>query len=169
MLGLGTAAPTTDIARHTLDDEDLARRSGARLLISAGTASAVEAIAHRIHTSSARADFPFVHRSAGIFPSEPGLLTAACANLLDAANGGSLLLSDVETMPSSVQEELVDLLDALDLAHGSAASVRLVAGTTVELFDRVVSGRFSERLFYRLNVLHLMASGSRADAVRSDA
>jgi DNA-binding NtrC family response regulator len=137
--------------------EDLASHSDSRLLITAGTQARVETIARRIHAAGTRAGLPFIRISAGAFPNEPGMLRATCSRLLEVATGGSLLMSDVETMPRLVQRQLIELLDELELARPPAAAVRLVSGTTVFLFDRVKAGRFSEQLFYRLNVLHLMA------------
>jgi Sigma-54 interaction domain len=34
-------------------------------------------------------------------------------------------------------------------------AVRLMAGTTVSLRERIADGAFSERLFYRLNIIHV--------------
>jgi DNA-binding NtrC family response regulator len=48
------------------------------------------------------------------------------------------------------------MLEELHRAGAPGSDVRLVSGTTVLLFDRLGSGRFSERLFYRLNVLHVV-------------
>jgi DNA-binding NtrC family response regulator len=63
-------------------------------------------------------------------------------------------------MPSIVQNQLLDLLAELELARAPSAAVRLVCGTSVSLLDRIAAGTFSERLFYRLNMIHLMADGS---------
>ena len=82
--------------------------------------------------------------------------------------GGSLLLSDVETMPPLVQDRLIELLDELQLERAPAAAIRLVSGTTVLLRDRVLAGGFSERLFYRLNILHLMAEGDTLEVESHD-
>ena len=78
-----------------------------------------------------------------------------CTGLLHAAAGGSILLSDVEEMPPVVQPVLLELLAELALARPRSAAVRLMSGTTVSLLDRVTAGTFSNRLFYRLNVIHL--------------
>jgi len=43
------------------------------------------------------------------------------------------------------------------LAGAAVAWVRLISGTTVSLLDRFAAGTFSEQLFYRLNIIHLMA------------
>jgi transcriptional regulator of aromatic amino acid metabolism len=37
-----------------------------------------------------------------------------------------------------------------------SVAVRLMAGTTVSIRDRIADGAFSERLFYRLNIIHVL-------------
>jgi DNA-binding NtrC family response regulator len=86
-----------------------------------------------------------------------------CAGLLDAAAGGSVLISAVEEMPALVQKALIDLLAGLESARRPSAAVRLISGTTVSLLDRVEAGTFSDRLFYRLNIIHLRAGAGLPD------
>ena len=154
-------------------NEAVAGRSAMRVLITAKTALAVETIGRRIHAASAGAESNFVRFRAGRFPIEPARLRATCTRLLELAAGGTLLLSDIETMPGVVQHSVIELFD--ELARTRAVKVRLVSGTTVLLFNHVVAGTFSERLFYRLNVVHVddawtveaAAGPSHLDAVRS--
>jgi len=94
--------------------------------------------------------------AAGDLPVGAQALKDACVQFLDAAAGGTVLLSAVEEMPAAVQEALDDLLSGLESARRSTAAVRLISGTTVSLLDRVATGTFSERLFYRLNIIHFM-------------
>ena len=138
-------------------DVNVASRSPARLLITASTPQAVETLARRIHGIGPRAQFPFVVASAGELPVGAQALRDGCVRVIDAAAGGSVLVSAVEDMPAAVQETLIDLLAGLESERAPSAAVRLIAGTTVSLLDRVAAGRFSERLFYRLNIIHLMA------------
>ena len=156
------AADQEDHALAWLAGEDLnvASRSPARLLITASTPQAVETLARRIHGIGPRAEFPFVMTGAGELPIGAQALRDACARLLDAAAGGSVLLTAVEDMPSAAQTALIDLLAALESARRPSAAVRLISGTTVSLLDRVAAGTFSERLFYRLNIIHLVAGGA---------
>ena len=58
---------------------------------------------------------------------------------------------------AAAPEALIDLLAGLESARVPSAAVRLISGTTVSLLDRVAAGTFSERLFYRLNTIHLAA------------
>ena len=137
------------------DDINVASRSSARLLITAATPHAVETLARRVHASGPRAQSPFVMTCAGELPVGAQVLNDDCVRLLDAAAGGSVLISAVEEMPPIVQEALSDLLAGLESVRRPSAAVRLISGTTVSLLDRVAAGRFSDRLFYRLNIIHL--------------
>jgi DNA-binding NtrC family response regulator len=150
--------------RHTVlpvlvvDDEVLAGRSGARLLITAVTRDGVEALARRVHGAGLRAGFPFVHTSACHLSSQLDALSEQCRGLLDDAAGGSLLINGVEEMPPAVQHQLIGLLAALEDMRRPSATVRLMSGTTESLLHRVKAGLFSERLFYQLNSIHLITA-----------
>ena len=150
--------------RGGVEDERIASRFSAMLLITASTPGEVESLAHRIHVSSGRAAAPFLSVRAGAFPIEPWALREQCSALLDAAICGSVLMTDVEEMPVLVQEVLLDLLAELQSARARSAAVRLISGTTVPLLDRVAAGMFSEPLFYRLNVIHLVVKPDPASA-----
>jgi DNA-binding NtrC family response regulator len=141
------------------EDEDVASRSAARLLITASTQEDVEGLARRIHGAGRRAELPFVDTWACDLPMEAKALREHYFGFLDAAAGGSMLIRDVEDMPPIVQESLLELLDGLEFAGHPSFAVRLISGTTVSLLDRVTAGTFSDRLFYRLNVIHLMVGG----------
>ena len=62
-------------------------------------------------------------------------------------------------MPAVVQESLIETLAQLQGASDPVDAVRLIAGTTVVLHDCIVAGTFSERLFYRLNIIHVVMPG----------
>jgi hypothetical protein len=118
----------------------------------------------RLHDAGPRGRFPFVQTWAVEFPVGPDPLKEYCAGLLDSAAGGSLLVNAVEEMPASVQDAMIDLLRDLESARAPSDTAQLISGTTVPLLDRVAAGTFSERLCYRLNVIHLMA-GKGSEAV----
>jgi sigma-54 dependent transcriptional regulator, acetoin dehydrogenase operon transcriptional activator AcoR len=163
MHNLGTAERVDLVALLAVEDEELANQSPVRLLITAPTAQAVETLARRIHGAGPRAQFPFVQTGAVELPVGPELLKEYCARLLDSAAGGTLLVSAVEEMPATVQDAMIDLLGGLESARVLSAMARLISGTTVSLRDRVAAGTFSERLFYRLNIIHLtVGNGSEA-------
>jgi DNA-binding NtrC family response regulator len=156
MHNVRTAESSYALALLAVEDEDAAGRSDATLLITAATQREVEALARRVHGASLRAEFPFVRTWPCDLPSEAEALKGCCGSFLDAAAGGTLLISDVEEMLPIVQDVLLDVLAGLELARRPSAAVRLISGTTVSLLDRVTAGTFSDRLFYRLNVIHLI-------------
>jgi DNA-binding NtrC family response regulator len=123
-------------------------------------------VARRVHLAGVRAELPFVQTWACDLPIEAEALGEQCCSLLDAAAGGSLLIADIEEMPPVVQDVLVEVLAGLELSLRPSAAVRLISGTTESLLDRVAAGTFSARLFYRLNIIHLIVGdGSRAAAL----
>jgi transcriptional regulator of acetoin/glycerol metabolism len=150
--------------RGGVEDERIASRFSAMLLITASTPGEVESLARRIHAFSSRAAAPFLSVRAGAFPIEPWALREKCSAWLDAAICGSLLMTDVEEMPVLVQEVFLELLTELQSVRAGSATVRLIAGTTMSLLDRVAAGMFSERLFSRLNVIHLVVKPDPASA-----
>lgn len=153
----------TGFARDEVcDDEAIASSSDASLLITAATPHEVDEIALRIHLCSRRALSPLVRVLARDLPVDPGLLADHCGELLEAATGGSLLIDDVEDMPPAVQPVLIELLQRLQRSRKSEPGIRVIAGTTVSLMDLMSAGRFSERLFYRLNVIHVLSSAAEA-------
>jgi transcriptional regulator of aromatic amino acid metabolism len=147
-------------------DEDLARGCAARLLISASIERNVEVLARRIHEGGPRAHCRFLQLWAVDFPVEPQALREYCSIALDRAPGGSLLIDAVEEMPQTVQDTLIELLDGLEFARRPSDAVRLISGTTVSLLERIAAGTFSDQLFYRLNIIHLMALDGRSSLTR---
>jgi DNA-binding NtrC family response regulator len=79
-----------------------------------------------------------------------------------------MLINAVEEMPWVVQNALIELLAGFELTRRPSAAVRLISGTTVSLVDRVAAGTFSEQLFYRLNIIHLMACDGRLNVGNAD-
>ena len=136
-------------------DDDLAASSDATLLITATLAADVERIARRVHIAHQRAGCPFVRIEARSLPTDLQEFRAMWADALDAAAGGTLFFTDIEAMPIQVQRTFGELLAQLRCASG-APDVRVIAGTTVSLFDCVVHGTFSEPLFYGLNTIHII-------------
>ena len=70
---------------------------------------------------------------------------------------GSVLLEEVGCLPERVQVRLADQLE--ELRGGRRSRPRILASTSESLVDRVDDGTFDDRLFYRLNVIHLLTSG----------
>jgi DNA-binding NtrC family response regulator len=148
---------------HDIDDIALASRYAATtVLITAKDAGAVEQLARRVHAASARARFPLLRVAAATLPIDTAVLAETCGGLLDGARGGCLLLSDVEYLPATVQAALIDTFAELQAARAPDDRVRLMAGTTTSLYERIADSSFCARLFYRLNLIHLIVDNDPA-------
>jgi DNA-binding NtrC family response regulator len=68
--------------------------------------------------------------------------------------GEVLLLREIQALTPAQQVWLTEVLEDADPER----SPRIIASSSVSLFNRVKQGLFDARLFYRLNVLHLVVS-----------
>jgi DNA-binding NtrC family response regulator len=138
-----------------VEDEHLAVRHHAPLLITADSTESMLAIAHRVHAAAFGAKAPFVRFRASAVSCDHRQFAQEWATLMQAARGGSVLVTDIDQLPRAAQQLCNEVLAS---ARGSSASTaRLMSGTTVSLLHRVRAGTFSEALLYRLNVIHLIA------------
>jgi DNA-binding NtrC family response regulator len=72
----------------------------------------------------------------------------------EPSRGRILLLQEVHALTMTDQILLEREIERMRL--GPNPVVRILASSSVELFDRVVDHLFSERLYYRLNIIHLV-------------
>ena len=142
----------------------MAARHSVTLLSTACSRQMVDIVARRIHASQFTGVAPFVGLKAGSFPRDAEQLRTHLVKPIHAATGGSLLIRDVEEMSSAAQLTFASILSEGSLGH--PAAVRLIAGTTVSLLERVDAGYFLEELFYRLNLIHLVIA---PDEIPTDA
>jgi transcriptional regulator of aromatic amino acid metabolism len=136
------------------EDEALAVLHRLPLLISARYTSTVTTVARRVHVAAFGPAAPFVAFPAAELLEHGEEFAEQWSLLMEAAAGGSILITDVEEIPRAAQPLLVESLNRLR-TFGSVPTARLMTGTTVSLLERVKAGRFSQDLLYRLNVIHL--------------
>lgn len=119
-------------------------------------------IARAIHNGSSRRSKAFVCLNCRTMPAESfEAVLLGCAKAAvgkwEEANGGTLLLKNVEDLPLSVQEKLLRILQTGEILPFGArrpvkTHVRLMSTARSHLINRVKSGHFREDLFYSLNV-----------------
>lgn len=66
-----------------------------------------------------------------------------------------LLLQEVQALSLSEQAQFEQRLAELRVSRREDA-IRIVASSSAPLFERVLDGSFDERLYYRLNVIHMV-------------
>ncbi|GAA6199117.1 sigma-54 dependent transcriptional regulator [Aquicoccus sp. SU-CL01552] len=116
--------------------------TGADVLVLGPQGSGISKVAEVVHLMSPVARGPFVKRPAA------GLEAEGFAALCEQAAGGSLFLDEVSAMPEATQYAVQEVLE-------QGAPVRVIAGSTADLAQRVERGRFNADLFYRLDVMHI--------------
>jgi two-component system nitrogen regulation response regulator NtrX len=151
---------------NTLPDEDakdgspglewdlpLAAQSGAPVLLT-GKKDAVEALAYRIHILSEWRYGPFIVVDCG-WPEE----RVEAVTYLNSRHGqgGTVLLQEVGRLSGWFQSVLADRLASIhQTGRGERFARRLIASTSEPLLPRVNDGTFDDRLYYRLNVVHIV-------------
>ena len=145
----------------------------ADVLILGETGSGKEVVARALHEEGIRKDGPFVALNCGALPAEiieselfgheQGAFTGASRQRigkLEHANGGTVFLDEIESMPLELQVKLLRVIEDRSIERlGSNKSisldVRFVAATKVDLERESEAGRFRRDLYYRLNVVSL--------------
>ncbi len=141
------------------------------ILIEAETGTGKDLLARYIHEHSNRREHKFVAINCGAVPEtlieselfghERGAFTDAKARRIgkfEYANGGTVFLDEIESMPLVLQVKLLRVIEERSIERlGSNESVkldlRIVAATKVDLKSLAEQGLFREDLYYRLNVV----------------
>ena len=145
----------------------------APVLIRGESGTGKEVFARAIHYLGARAGQPFVPVNCGAIPEQlveselfghqRGAFTGAFKDrigLVGEADGGTMFLDEVDTLPLASQVKLLRFLQdgefrALGASKPARATVRVIAAANTD-FERIIRERkFREDLYYRINVLRL--------------
>jgi len=129
-----------------------------------------ELAAKAIHYNSPRSEKRFIAVNCGALPEnlleselfgyEKGAFTDAKKTkigIFEAANGGSLFLDEIGSMPLNMQVKLLRALEEREIRRvggtkGIGVDVRFIAASNQDLESLVKEGRFRQDLFYRLAV-----------------
>ncbi len=155
------------------------------VLITGESGTGKELLAKFIHAHSDRSDALFQAVNCGalqedllaneLFGHEKGAYTGATESrkgLIEAADGGSLFLDEIAEMSLGMQVKLLRVIQEREVQRlGSnqtiPVNIRLIAATHRDLRDEIVTGRFRQDLYYRLDVvgLHLPPLAERRDDI----
>ena len=146
--------------------------TNADILINGQTGTGKEVVARQLHVASGRKG-PFVAINCGalpesvfeseIFGHEAGAFTSAQKRRigkLEYANGGTVFLDEIETMPLSLQVKLLRVLQErrLERLGGNdpiAVDCRVIAASKADLLQLSKKGHFREDLYYRIGVVNI--------------
>ena len=138
-----------------------------------------ELVAKAIHSYSLRKTKTFVPINCAAMPEAlleselfghvKGAFTGATSNkkgLFEAANGGTIFLDEVGSMPLALQGKLLRVLQEREIRpvggiQTTSVDVRVLAATNDDLEEKIKNKEFREDLFYRLSVIPITISPLR--------
>jgi len=145
--------------------------SDAKILIHGENGTGKELIAREIHRRSRRSGKPFVEVNCAAIPDtlieselfghEKGAFTSAVARRkgkFEIADGGTLFLDEIADMSLSAQAKVLRVIQELKFERIGgeepiSVDVRLIAATNKDIHEEIRQSRFTEDLFFRLNVV----------------
>ncbi len=168
---IGNSEPMTEVLALV----QKAAAGQATVLVRGESGTGKELLAKRVHQLSPRKRGPFVkvHSAAlpeqllesELFGYERGAFTGATSRKpgrVELAQGGTLFLDEIGDISAATQVKLLRILqereyERLGGTETLKADVRFVAATHKNLEDLVQRGEFREDLYYRLNVIPIVA------------
>ena len=163
----------SDRMLRLLDLVEQVAPSRSTILVTGETGTGKELVAKAIHTSSPRAEFPFVAVNSGSLPTDllestlfghvRGAFTSAThtkKGSFEIANRGTIFFDEIGTVSAETQAKLLRVIQEREFTPlGSTETVkvdvRILAATNSDLRKLVEEGRFREDLYYRLNVINI--------------
>jgi len=152
----------------------------ATVLVVGESGTGKELVARTLHRASRRAERPFVAVNCAAIPDtlieselfghEKGAFTGAHRRRegrFEEANGGSLFLDEIASMPLALQATLLRVLQERRFTRVGgtgevACDVRVIAASNRDLPALVNEGGFRDDLYYRLNVIPIELPPLRA-------
>ena len=166
------------ISDHGVFDEirkmiDLAAASDAPVLITGETGTGKNVVARAIHYKSNLpkklflttncAAFPESLIEAELFGSEKGAFTGATflrRGIFELADGGTLVLDEIGSMPIHLQSKLLGVLEEKRIRRVGGElfkpiNVRIIAISNSDLEEAIKNKLFRDDLYYRLSVIRI--------------
>ena len=158
-----------------LELKEIAKRASntsSSVLIYGETGTGKELFAQSIHYGGNRKDKPFIAQNCAAIPetllegilfgTEKGGFTGAVARegIFEQADGGTLLLDEINSMSEALQSKLLRVLQEgyirrIGGLKDIPIDVRIIATTNEDPLLSIKKGRLRKDLYYRLNVIYL--------------
>ncbi len=149
-------------------------RVDSTVLIEGETGAGKELVARAIHSCSHRNRKPFIAVNCAaindslvasqLFGHKRGSFTGAIEDqqgVFEAANAGTLFLDEIGDIPTTVQTNLLRVLEDHEItrlgeSRPRKVDVRIIAATSRQLSDLVAKGSFRPDLLYRIRVARIL-------------
>lgn len=158
--------------KETLDIACTAAVFDSTILITGESGTGKEVLANFIYQNSNRKDKPFIKVNCAAIPENlfeselfgymPGAFTGALntgkVGMFELANGGTILLDEIGTIPMPIQSKLLRAIQEKKIYRVGGTKpidldVRILASTNRNLSKETKKGNFREDLYFRLNVV----------------
>lgn len=159
---------------YLIDSAKRAASTNSTICLCGESGTGKEYFAHAIHNASERKFGTFVEMNCAAIPNnlleselfgyESGAFTGASKSgkmgKFELANGGTIFLDEIGTMPLEMQAKLLRVLEEREFerigGHKKVEiDVRVISATNENLKSLVKKGLFREDLYYRLDVVSL--------------
>jgi transcriptional regulator with PAS, ATPase and Fis domain len=144
------------------------------ILISGETGTGKELFAQAIHQLSPRKHKPFIRINCAAIPRElleselfgyeegafSGAKKGGKPGKFELANGGTLLLDEINELPIQLQSKLLRVIQEQEIERVGGVKtieldIRLICTTNQDMQELVRKGEFREDLYYRINVVEI--------------
>ena len=158
---------------HIYDMIRQVAKTKTNILITGESGTGKELIARAIHDQSDRKEDPFVVINCGSIPEtlmeseffghKKGSFTGASNDkkgLFEVADQGTVFLDEIGELSTSFQVKLLravqeKVFKRVGDTQDISVDIRFISATNKDLKKEIMSGRFREDLFYRLNVIEI--------------
>ncbi|MBA3819974.1 MAG: sigma 54-dependent Fis family transcriptional regulator [Deltaproteobacteria bacterium] len=172
---LGEMVGTSPAMREIFGLVEKIAPTDATVLIEGETGTGKDMIARTLHQLSPRGGAPFIVVDCGavagtlieseLFGHDKGAFTGAVTSrqgAFELANGGTVFLDELGELSLDLQPKLLRVLEQRELRRvGGTKTIkvdlRVIAATRKDLRSEVEKGKFREDLYFRLNVVPIVA------------
>lgn len=171
---LDNIVATSESMRKVCDMVERIAPTNATVLVMGESGTGKELIAKAIHGYSNRRDHNFIAVNCAAMPEAllesemfghvKGAFTGASSDkkgLFEAADGGTIFLDEISSMPMSIQAKFLRVLQDREVRPVGGTKmvqvdVRVVAACNDSLESKIKAGEFREDLYYRISVIPII-------------
>lgn len=163
---------TSSSIKEVIENAKRATRTSSYVLIVGETGTGKELFAQSVHNGSSRSSAPFISQNCAALPdnliegllfgTKRGAFTGAVDHpgLFEQAEGGTLLLDEINSLNPSLQAKLLRTLQEKTIRRigdtkDTPIDVRVIANINEDPIDAISNNRMRKDLYYRLGVVTL--------------